>query len=305
MELRYVNSSKLFNNVEIIEDNITVAQFLQSLDNDNNSSNGLQITEITKETLLENSIQLLPTSESELENIVEILKSSDIEFGGDFVSQNIAEEHLDEGKIEDIIIEVDSKKETESEDINKTDKVDTIKVVENIKEEDIKTETEDVDIYQIEPILDSDKERFLEEINSARATSRSCGSAGEFLAVEPLVWSTQLYNASYEHNYDMKNSHIFSHDGSGTKYDITGLSLNRASNSFDRIMYSGYLDNSNNYGIGENIAAGEHTIEEVVKDWLESDGHCVNIMRGDFKEMAISKVPAESGYYWTNEFGYR
>jgi len=346
MELRTVEATKLFNNVEIIEDNILIAQFLQSLDNDADSSNGLIITQETKDTLLEKDILTLPTNELEIENIITELKNSNINFGGKFVSQNKAEEHLADIKIEEVKVESEVKSDEltaqevqqEAESEAQTDKleaqqaqkdaeakaeVDRLAAEQAQKEAEEKAEADRVaaekeasdkakleqetqkETYQVPVISDLDKERFLEEINSARATARSCGTEGDFPATSPLTWNTKLYEAAYEHNYDMKNSNIFSHYGSGTQYDITGVSIGKESSPYDRIVHSGYLEGSQNYSVGENIAQGQQDIQEAMKDWLNSDGHCASIMQSNFTEMGISKVPAEYGYYWTNKFGYR
>jgi uncharacterized protein YkwD len=50
---------------------------------------------------------------------------------------------------------------------------------------------------------------------------------------------------------------------------------------------------------GENIAAGYRTEKEVVKGWIESPGHCKNIMSKLYKEMGVGRY----GNYWTQEFG--
>ena len=93
------------------------------------------------------------------------------------------------------------------------------------------------------------KEKFLDAINQARGKGYNCGTAseedgGKFIGYKepssPLVWNDSLYNAAYEHNYDMVNSQIFAHEGSGTKYDITGIYLNRKSLPEDRIRDNGY-----------------------------------------------------------------
>jgi len=41
--------------------------------------------------------------------------------------------------------------------------------------------------------------------------------------------------------------------------------------------------------VGENNAQGQNTAEWVVKDWLESPGHCANIMKGYFTFSGIGR----------------
>ena len=46
-----------------------------------------------------------------------------------------------------------------------------------------------------------------------------------------------------------------------------------------------------NVEVGENIAAGQWTPEHVVQWWLDSDGHCKNMLDPRFREMGV-------GYYF-------
>ena len=57
-----------------------------------------------------------------------------------------------------------------------------------------------------------------------------------------------------------------------------------------------------NWGfIGENIAWGQTSIKQVMKDWIASTSHCNLLMDGDFNEVGIYK----SGKYWVINFGRR
>ena len=53
--------------------------------------------------------------------------------------------------------------------------------------------------------------------------------------------------------------------------------------------------------MGENIAYGPKSAEEVVQGWLSSPGHCENIMDPRFAEMGIAYAPGRAsrrGLYW-------
>jgi len=174
--------------------------------------------------------------------------------------------------------------------------------------------------YKIPFISSADKIKYLDAINEARAEARDCGEGVGFVAAaDPLVWNDDLFKASFEHNYDMVNSVIFGHNGSGSIFDITGTKLSKESNTEDRIRNSSYLDANKmvgvvEAGIGENLAGGYETIEEAVQGWIDSPLHCKNLMDSSFKEMGISKVKNPNfikkdgktiEYYWTNVFGYK
>ena len=164
---------------------------------------------------------------------------------------------------------------------------------------------------------DSEQVKYLKVINYARSIGRECKdndglksdgtpadpSRGSFSAVSPLTINNSLYDAALEHSTDLANSDTFSHDGSGTIHDETGTLLGHKSTYIERIEANGYTEYER---IGENIAGGQATIEEAVHAWLESPGHCANIMKSIYEEMGLAKYEnAASTYkvYWTNTFG--
>lgn len=128
----------------------------------------------------------------------------------------------------------------------------------------------------------------LEEVNMARAQARRCGDR-EFKSVPPLRWSDALANAALKHSRDMARNNYFAHEGKD------GRSV------ADRVKAEAYRWSR----VGENIATGQGTAQQVVRGWLSSPGHCANIMNADFSEMGAAYVyePAsESGIYWTQVF---
>lgn len=56
--------------------------------------------------------------------------------------------------------------------------------------------------------------------------------------------------------------------------------------------------------VGENIAAGQVTPQEVVTSWLNSDGHRANIMSEDYTQMGLGYYHSSKGdqYYWSQIF---
>lgn len=121
--------------------------------------------------------------------------------------------------------------------------------------------------------------------------------------VPPLVWNENLYAAAYEHSFDLANSDTFSHIGSGTQYDITGLENGYASHYDERIKANGYEKYK---AIGENIAGGQESIDEVIEAWLNSSEHCSNLMNEKYKDVGVAIViNPNSQYmiYWTQNFG--
>ncbi|AIM16980.1 CAP domain-containing protein [Neobacillus sedimentimangrovi] len=69
--------------------------------------------------------------------------------------------------------------------------------------------------------------------------------------------------------------------------------------------YGSPFDMMKQYGIsyrsaGENIAMGQRTPEEVVKAWMNSEGHRKNILNPNFTHIGVGHV--SQGNYWTQEF---
>ena len=129
----------------------------------------------------------------------------------------------------------------------------------------------------------------LQRVNEARAKSRRCGSQS-FDPAPALSWNAELGDTALAHSRDMAKQKYFAHqapDGSQVS---------------DRATRAGYRWER----IGENIAAGQGSAEQVVAGWLASPGHCSNIMNATFTEMgaayAINKDSAAVSY-WTQVFG--
>jgi len=59
--------------------------------------------------------------------------------------------------------------------------------------------------------------------------------------------------------------------------------------------------------LGENIAAGYSTPEDVVEGWMNSPGHRTNILSPHFSEIGIGFIGGRGAYgtYWTEDFGAR
>jgi len=161
--------------------------------------------------------------------------------------------------------------------------------------------------FDVPSIEVSVKQAYLSAINNARAVSQNCGSKGIKPAVNPLVWSNELYAAAYEHSEDLAESNTFSHDGSGTSSDWTAevKNLTKGSTYIERIENNGYTDYKT---IGENVAGGTNRDlpQEAVDAWIKSDGHCANLMNPAYKDVGMGHVEKSGSnltHYWTQNFG--
>lgn len=159
-------------------------------------------------------------------------------------------------------------------------------------------------VQKIHPLNSNTRERYLDAINRARAKTQDCGKYGVLGPVDPLTWSSELYNAAVEHSVDMGKLDFFSHTGSGKDSDITAISLGLSggSSSGERVRFNGYEYQEE----GENIAAGIEDLDNVIKAWIDSDGHCVHLMSSSYSEVGLSLYVAKDTkhkYFWTQVFG--
>ncbi len=125
-------------------------------------------------------------------------------------------------------------------------------------------------------------------VNAARARGARCGRR-EFAPAPPLRLSAMLDSVALGHANDMADHGYFGHE------DLHGQT------AAERVRAVGYREKL----VGENIAYGPSTVEEVVKGWLASPGHCENIMDPRFAEMGLAYAPGHAGrqgLYWVQLF---
>ena len=133
------------------------------------------------------------------------------------------------------------------------------------------------------------KKEFLTQINAIRAQGCNCGNK-PMPPVPPLSWNDQLESAAAAHANDMAFKKYFSH------ISLDGRTMK------DRMLRAGYdFSGYRTYAIGENIAFGQRSINEVMQGWIKSPGHCENLMNPRFKEVGV----AEINTYWVQDFGSR
>ncbi len=129
-------------------------------------------------------------------------------------------------------------------------------------------------------------ERVLALVNEARANRRRCGLK-RFEAVAPLEVSAALQVAASAHADDMARRGVMDHAGGD------------GSTPAERATRAGYAWRT----VGENVATGQSTPEQVVAEWLDSPRHCANIMGADFTEMGVAVASNAGGVYWAQVFG--
>jgi uncharacterized protein YkwD len=121
----------------------------------------------------------------------------------------------------------------------------------------------------------------LAAINQLRSEGCDCG-AETMPPVPALAWNEKLEAAAVRHSDDMAANEFMAHEGSD------------GSRVGGRVTSAGYDWSS----VGENVAHGYPTVEQVMEGWKNSEGHCKNMMNGAFTEFGA----AVNDDYWTQVF---
>jgi uncharacterized protein YkwD len=132
------------------------------------------------------------------------------------------------------------------------------------------------------------EDEVLDRTNAARTRGGCCGDEGCLAAAPVLVLDPALRHSARAHAWDMDQRRYFDHDTPG------GLT------PFDRMREAGFRG----CALGENIAAGQETPERVVNAWLESPGHCSNMLSEAFQKLGVGYHPSSTQrHVWVQNFG--
>jgi uncharacterized protein YkwD len=131
--------------------------------------------------------------------------------------------------------------------------------------------------------------RVLQLANEARAQPRRCGSR-RYAPAPPLSLEKKLSQVALAYARDMATWGYMNHTGRD------------GSSPAQRITRSGYHWSE----VGENLASGVMTADEVVAGWLGSPEHCANLMDPLYRQVGVGYAVNphdERGVYWAMEFG--
>ena len=127
--------------------------------------------------------------------------------------------------------------------------------------------------------------------NEARAQPQDCGVEGMFTSTGEVGLDEVLTVAAQVHAEDMAANRFLGHVGSDD------------SSPSERAARAGWAGRA----VGENVAEGYDTPQEAVAGWIDSDGHCANLMDGGFDVMGVGYAvsPITGQPYWAQVFGER
>lgn len=134
------------------------------------------------------------------------------------------------------------------------------------------------------------EDEVLVRTNDVRARGAVCGGQ-QLPPAGPLSPNGALRAAARGHSQDMAQRNYFEHS---TPEGVTPA---------QRAKNAGYPSGF----VGENIAAGQPTPASVVQAWVDSPGHCVNMMDPRYRVLGVGYFFEDGGdrfnHYWSQELG--
>ena len=132
----------------------------------------------------------------------------------------------------------------------------------------------------VDAAMDSEEQAFLVLINNYRAQNSLGALKPSYMLTKASAWKSK----------DLATNNYFAHDD-----------LNRTWSQ--RIVDCGYGFNT---WLGENIAAGYTTAQQVFDGWKASPGHNANMLGANYTAIGIGRYFQQGstyGWYWTTDFG--
>lgn len=125
------------------------------------------------------------------------------------------------------------------------------------------------------PPATGDSVTWLAMVNQARSQARSCGATA-FAAAPPLAWDARLEEAARVQSSYQDSISTMTHTGAG------------GSNAGQRMTAAGFI-----WGTwGENVGWNYPGATAMLQGWINSPGHCANIMEPAFTHIGWTRVGA-------------
>lgn len=107
----------------------------------------------------------------------------------------------------------------------------------------------------------------------------------QLAGLSPLTIDSRLEIAALKHAAWMAASGTLDHNENGVPFD-------------QRIRNEGYQF----WSAGENIAAGQTTVQQVMSSWMNSSGHRQNILSPKFRNVGFGYAAGQRGVFWCVDF---
>lgn len=137
------------------------------------------------------------------------------------------------------------------------------------------------------------EEEVLLLVNDHRSVGADCQEKGIFEPAGPLAMAPMLRCSARLHSLDMYERDFFDHT------NLDGIAAD------ERMRAAGFEGT----WMGENIAYGQTSPEQVVDTWMDSPGHCANTMNPNFTLIGVGYYPGADSWreglqhFWTQNFG--
>jgi uncharacterized protein YkwD len=145
------------------------------------------------------------------------------------------------------------------------------------------------DVVDWDDAFASLEEQVLALVNDVRAQGTACGGVSA-PPTHPLAMHGALRCAARVHARDMAARGYFDHVNP------------EGEDPFVRMERAGYVY----VAAGENIAGGQPDAASVMQGWIDSPGHCQNIMSPDFLDLGVGYFAQDGSpfvHYWVQTFG--
>ncbi|TKG96387.1 CAP domain-containing protein [Puteibacter caeruleilacunae] len=187
-------------------------------------------------------------------------------------------------KPQDEIGEDNSNDDTSNDENADEETTDEETTDEETTDEETTDEESTDDSNDLKPIKGNgvDIQEIMRLINDAR-TKGVTRNGTYYPPVGKVTWNKTLETVALQHSKDMVDNDFFSH----TSSDGTSMAQRVKDANYD-YRY-----------VGENVAYGFPTEKAVVEAWLDSPGHCRNIMNKNYTEMGVGRYED----HWTQDFG--
>jgi uncharacterized protein YkwD len=153
-----------------------------------------------------------------------------------------------------------------------------------------------MDAVNWDPMMTQFEDEVLLLVNERRMAGATCGGQTR-AAVPPLSSDGSLRCAARLHSTDMSVQDYFDHNS------LDGRDPG------DRVNAAGFVGS----WVGENIAYGQSSPQQVMDGWMQSDGHCNNIMQENYLYIGVGAYQGptdpnasrwqQARIYWTQNFG--
>ncbi|WP_077036351.1 CAP domain-containing protein [Pelomonas sp. KK5] len=131
-------------------------------------------------------------------------------------------------------------------------------------------------------------EQALAAVNALRARAQVCGGQ-PMAAAPPLRWNAMLAGSARLFADELAQRGVVTHEGQVSRTLPA------------RLRAAGYRVQR----AGENIAAGEQDLDDVLAQWLSSPDHCANLMQPEFQDVGLACTDGGTRYarFWVLHLG--